>query len=129
MKSAINHEAHPTTAAISAAAVAHGIYLIGGSIPERDESVKIFNTSVVFSPDGELIAKHRARSTCLILIFRGKSHSKSQILYLLVIHYHFLILHLGDADWVFAMISDSRNYQCYYDMQDVQCCFTLVHST
>lgn len=35
------------------------IYLIGGSIPERDEQGKLFNTSLSFSPTGELIAKHR----------------------------------------------------------------------
>ncbi|KAK6539112.1 hypothetical protein TWF694_010647 [Orbilia ellipsospora] len=35
-------------------------YLIGGSIPELDPATKkLYNTSLVFSPDGELLAKHR----------------------------------------------------------------------
>ena len=34
------------------------IYLVAGSIPERDEG-QIFNTSLVFDPAGEIIAKHR----------------------------------------------------------------------
>lgn len=36
----------------------HHIYLIGGSIPELDID-KVYNTSYVFNPSGELIAKHR----------------------------------------------------------------------
>jgi len=35
-----------------------GIYLIAGSIPERDGE-QIFNTSMVFSPEGKMIARHR----------------------------------------------------------------------
>ncbi|MGI6513947.1 MAG: carbon-nitrogen hydrolase family protein [Syntrophomonadaceae bacterium] len=35
-----------------------GIYLIAGSIPERDGE-QIFNTSMVFNPQGKMIAKHR----------------------------------------------------------------------
>lgn len=34
------------------------VYLVGGSIPERDND-KIYNTSYVFNRNGELIAKHR----------------------------------------------------------------------
>ena len=42
----------------------HGIYLIGGSIPERESGVSledsnIYNTSFVFDPKGNLIGKHR----------------------------------------------------------------------
>jgi omega-amidase len=33
-------------------------YLIGGSIPERKDS-KLFNTSLAFSPTGQLLAVHR----------------------------------------------------------------------
>ena len=35
-----------------------GVYLIGGSVPER-AGEQIFNTCYVFSPDGEQIARHR----------------------------------------------------------------------
>lgn len=34
------------------------VYLVAGSLPER-EGDKIYNTSVTFSPDGALVAKHR----------------------------------------------------------------------
>ena len=36
-----------------------GIYLVAGSIPERDERGQIFNTSLVFGPEGKMMAKHR----------------------------------------------------------------------
>ncbi|KAK9382227.1 carbon-nitrogen hydrolase [Kockiozyma suomiensis] len=48
-----------TTTFLSSLARETAIYLIGGSIPERDEQGKLFNTSLSFSPTGELIAKHR----------------------------------------------------------------------
>jgi len=35
-----------------------GAYLIGGSVPERD-GTKIYNTSMIFDPRGQLLAKHR----------------------------------------------------------------------
>ncbi|KAF8163029.1 carbon-nitrogen hydrolase [Crassisporium funariophilum] len=45
---------------LSAAAKATGTWLIGGSIPERDETDgKIYNTCTVYNPAGDLIAMHR----------------------------------------------------------------------
>jgi predicted amidohydrolase len=43
---------------LSTCAREKGIYLIGGSIPERYGNF-IYNTSPVFSPSGKLIARHR----------------------------------------------------------------------
>jgi predicted amidohydrolase len=43
---------------LSAAASEEEVYLVGGSIPERVESV-IYNTSFVFGPRGEFLAKHQ----------------------------------------------------------------------
>jgi len=43
---------------LSQEARTNGIWLIGGSIPER-EGEKIFNTSFSFNPHGELIGRHR----------------------------------------------------------------------
>ena len=40
------------------AARANGIWLVGGSVPER-EGEKLYNTCYVFSPGGEQVAKHR----------------------------------------------------------------------
>lgn len=43
---------------LSGLAKRHGVFLIGGSIPERD-AAKLYNTCMVFGPDGTLLAKHR----------------------------------------------------------------------
>ena len=43
---------------LSETAAEEGVYLIGGSIPEREENL-IYNTSFVFGPRGELLAKHQ----------------------------------------------------------------------
>lgn len=49
-----------TTLFLSEIAKKYGIFLIGGSIPELDEKdQKIYNTSLTFDPNGEIIAKHR----------------------------------------------------------------------
>ena len=37
----------------------HGIYLVSGSMPERDEEGRIYNTSYVFDRNGHQIGKHR----------------------------------------------------------------------
>lgn len=47
-----------TTLALSKLAKEHQIYLVGGLIPEIADN-KIYNTSVVFGPGGEILAKHR----------------------------------------------------------------------
>lgn len=33
--------------------------LYPGSIPERETDGRLFNTSTIFNPDGQMIAKHR----------------------------------------------------------------------
>lgn len=38
-----------------------GIFMVGGSIIERD-GVNLYNTSTVWNPNGELIARHRKAS-------------------------------------------------------------------
>lgn len=56
-------EQSPSYHALSAMAKETGTYLIGGSIPEavgQDEKTKkYYNTSLVFGPEGELLATHR----------------------------------------------------------------------
>ena len=53
----------PSASLMSGLACKHGIYLIGGSIPERatgpDGKDLVYNTSFVFDPSGALIARHR----------------------------------------------------------------------
>jgi predicted amidohydrolase len=53
-------EGGESVAAMSAWARAHGITLVGGSITERREGrEKLSNTSVVFDPEGEVVAVYR----------------------------------------------------------------------
>jgi omega-amidase len=47
-----------TCLALSKAAKKNEIYIIGGTIPEK-EGDKLFNTCTVWNPEGKLIAKHR----------------------------------------------------------------------
>lgn len=55
---AANAEQHPTFVALSQVAKECQVYLVGGSIPER-ENDQLFNTCLIFSPQGQLITKHR----------------------------------------------------------------------
>ncbi len=49
----------PVTDALAAKAKQHGIYLHGGTMLEkRDGEPKLFNTTVVFDPSGELVAQY-----------------------------------------------------------------------
>lgn len=47
-----------TVTMLSRAAAGAGIVLVGGSIPERDGD-KVYNTSFIFGPRGELLGRHR----------------------------------------------------------------------
>jgi predicted amidohydrolase len=49
----------PTYEAMAKAAGDAGVWLHAGSIPERDADGTLYNTSLVFSPDGQLTASYR----------------------------------------------------------------------
>jgi predicted amidohydrolase len=49
----------PTTEPIAQVAKAHGIWVLGGSVQERDDEGRVFNTSVLFDRDGEIAARYR----------------------------------------------------------------------
>eukprot|EP01138_Halocafeteria_seosinensis_P001995 gb/GECG01002043.1/.p1 GENE.gb/GECG01002043.1/~~gb/GECG01002043.1/.p1 ORF type:complete len:362 (+),score=29.95 gb/GECG01002043.1/:1-1086(+) len=49
----------PSVKLLVDAAKEHQIYVIGGSIAERDSDGKIYNCSLTFGPTGELLARHR----------------------------------------------------------------------
>jgi omega-amidase len=50
----------PTFHALSRLAQEANVYLVGGSIPERDPAKKeLYNTSLTFAPSGALLATHR----------------------------------------------------------------------
>mmetsp|Transcript_28063 Transcript_28063/g.31199 ORF Transcript_28063/g.31199 Transcript_28063/m.31199 type:complete len:276 (+) Transcript_28063:23-850(+) len=48
----------PSSEMLKAAAISNSIYLIGGSIPERVGD-KLYNTSLIYGPKGDLLGKHR----------------------------------------------------------------------
>lgn len=50
----------PTTERLASKARQHGVYLLGGSIHERSsEPGKFYNTSVLFGPTGDILARYR----------------------------------------------------------------------
>lgn len=50
----------PTSERFAAKAQEHGIYLLGGSVHERtDTPGKFYNTSVLYGPNGDILAKYR----------------------------------------------------------------------
>lgn len=55
------------------------IYLVGGSIPERDGD-KVYNTSYIFGPDGTQIGKHRKIHMFDINIENGQYFMESETL-------------------------------------------------
>lgn len=57
-----------TTGKLSEIAKELGIYLVGGSIPERDATNGnvLYNTCTVWSPTGTMLAKHRKVSGIII---------------------------------------------------------------
>ena len=72
-------EAHPSVHALCAAARAHGVYLVGGSIPERDGGA-VYNTCVVVGPDGEILCKHRKMHLFDISVPGGVTFRESETL-------------------------------------------------
>lgn len=59
----------PTTVVLSKAAREHQIVLIGGSVFEKSQEGKFYNTATVFNPDGKLVGVYR------------KTHIPEDILY------------------------------------------------
>lgn len=49
----------PSTLFLKEQAVKHKIYLVGGTIPEKDSQGKIYNTSFIFNEQGELKGVYR----------------------------------------------------------------------
>lgn len=49
----------PTAELLGQAAAQAGVWLHAGSVIERDTDGTLYNTSLVFSPDGELVARYR----------------------------------------------------------------------
>ncbi|WP_425447699.1 carbon-nitrogen hydrolase family protein [Dethiothermospora halolimnae] len=69
-----------TIKALSNMAKDNGIYLVGGSIPEKDGEGKIYNTSFVFDYNGELIGRHRKMHLFDIDVAGGVTFKESDTL-------------------------------------------------
>ncbi|KAL4879070.1 nitrilase family protein-like protein [Aspergillus karnatakaensis] len=55
-----SHSSSPTFSALANIARNANVYLVGGTLPERDEQTgKIYNTCPIYSPTGTLLATHR----------------------------------------------------------------------
>ncbi|EOD01563.1 carbon-nitrogen hydrolase family protein [Caldisalinibacter kiritimatiensis] len=65
---------------MSRAAKENNIYLIGGSIPEKDEKDNIYNTSFAFDTNGNIIGKHRKMHLFDIDVEGGIRFMESDIL-------------------------------------------------
>lgn len=66
--------------ALSAAARQAQIYLIGGSMPERDAAGQIYNTCYIFDPQGRQIGKHRKMHLFDIDVSGGQRFRESDTL-------------------------------------------------
>ncbi len=50
----------PIASAVAAAAQRAGVFVVAGGMPEKsDDEARPFNTSALFSPDGQLVARYR----------------------------------------------------------------------
>ncbi|HSQ89019.1 carbon-nitrogen hydrolase family protein [Romboutsia sp.] len=58
----------------------HGIYLVAGSMPEKDENGNVYNTSYVFDRSGNQIGKHRKMHLFDIQIEGGQHFKESDTL-------------------------------------------------
>ena len=73
-------EGGPVWSRLSSLAQEHGIYLAAGSVPERDEAGKVYNTAYVFDRDGRQIAKHRKVHMFDIQVEGGQHFRESETL-------------------------------------------------
>ncbi len=73
-------EGGPVWQQLSEYAKQYGIYLIGGSMPEKDTEGKVYNTSYVFDRQGKQIGKHRKVHLFDIDIKGGQTFKESDTL-------------------------------------------------
>ncbi|MHB8076105.1 carbon-nitrogen hydrolase family protein [Desulfosporosinus fructosivorans] len=68
-----------TTNLLGKLARTHGLFLVGGSIPELSGEL-LYNTSVVFNPQGEIIARHRKVHLFDVRVKNGIEFTESLVL-------------------------------------------------
>ena len=82
-------EGEPVWQQLSGYAKQYGIYLIGGSMPEKDAEGNVYNTSYIFDREGKQIGKHRKVHLFDIDVKGGQTFKESDT------------LTAGDSDTVF----------------------------
>lgn len=82
-------EGGPVWQQLSGDAKQYGVYLIGGSMPEKDAEENVYNTSYIFDREGKQIGKHRKVHLFDIDIKGGQTFKESDT------------LTAGDSDTVF----------------------------
>ena len=82
-------EGGPVWQQLSGYAKQYGIYLIGGSMPEKDAEGNVYNTSYIFDREGKQIVKHRKVHLFDIDVKGGQTFKESDT------------LTAGDSDTVF----------------------------
>ena len=73
-------EGGPVWQQLSEYANQYGIYLIGGSMPEKDAEGKVYNTSYIFDRQGKHIGKHRKVHLFDIDVTGGQTFKESDTL-------------------------------------------------
>ena len=73
-------ECGPVWQQLSEYANQYGIYLIGGSMPEKDAEGKVYNTSYIFDRQGKQIGKHRKVHLFDIDVTGGQTFKESDTL-------------------------------------------------
>lgn len=68
-----------TTNLLASLARTHGLFLVGGSIPELSGEL-LYNTSVVFNPQGEIVARHRKAHLFDVRVKNGIEFTESLVL-------------------------------------------------
>ena len=82
-------EGGPVWQQLSGYAKQYGIYLIGGSMPEKDAEGNVYNTSYIFDREGKQLGKHRKVHLFDIDVKGGQTFKESDT------------LTAGDSDTVF----------------------------
>lgn len=75
----VESEMGPTCQMLATVAKDYGMVVVGGSIPERDET-RLYNTSFVYGPKGKRLAKYRKRHLFDVDIPQEISFQESRIL-------------------------------------------------
>ena len=70
----------PILAALAESARAHGVWVLGGGMPERsDDEARPYNTSVLIDPTGQIAAKYRKVHLFDVSLADGSSYRESSV--------------------------------------------------